>query len=120
MGAAGQEIGRLLRRSDFLAAARGRYCAMPGVVLQARDRADLDPPRVGFTATKKLGKAVVRNRVKRRLRAAARQVLPMAAQRGFDYVLIGRAASATRGFAELQQDLLAALKRIHKPRPQTA
>jgi ribonuclease P protein component len=120
MGSAGQQLTRIIRRSDFLAAARARYCAMPGLVLQARNREDSEPPRVGFTATRKIGNAVVRNRVKRRLREAARLVLPERARPGFDYVLIGRAGSATRKFSELENDLETALKRVHKPLPEAA
>ncbi len=119
MGSSGHNLVRILRRRDFLAAAKARSCPMPGLVLQARSRADQDPPRVGFTATRKLGNAVIRNRVKRRLREAARLVMPGRAAVGHDYVLIGRPASATRNFADLQNDLETALKRVHKS-PQDA
>ena len=87
---------------------------MPGMVVQARDRKDEAEPRVGFTTTKKLGNAVIRNRIRRRLREAARLTLPEVARRGFDYVLIGRAGAADRPFAELQKDLNSALKRLHR------
>jgi ribonuclease P protein component len=109
-------IERLKRRTDFLAAARERSHAAAGVVVQVRDRKDDGPPRVGFTVTKKLGSAVTRNRIKRRLREAARLCLPEAARRGYDYVLIGRAAGLKRSFASLQNDIAAALKRLH-PEP---
>jgi ribonuclease P protein component len=105
---------RLRRRQDFIAAAKAQHAAMPGLVVQARNRDDGLAPRVGFTATKKLGNAVVRNRIKRRLREAARLTLPEIAHRGFDYVLIGRAGAASRSFAELQKDLNSALKRLHR------
>jgi ribonuclease P protein component len=104
---------RLKRRQDFLAAARASYAAQSGLVLQARDRNDGRPARVGFTATKKLGNAVVRNRVKRRLREIARLHLACVAHDGFDYVLIGRAGTAERPFDKLVLDLNAALKRLH-------
>jgi ribonuclease P protein component len=109
-------IERLKKRVDFLAAARAKSCAMPGVVVQARERTDGGPPRVGFTVTKKLGGAVVRNRIKRRLREAARLTLAGSARQGFDYVLIGRAAGLRRPFAGLQNDIVAALNRLH-PQP---
>jgi ribonuclease P protein component len=110
---------RLTRRQDFVAAAKAAYAATPGLVLQARDRADGKAPRVGFTATRKLGGAVIRNRVKRRLREIARLALTPAARAGFDYVLIGRPATATRKFASLNDDLNSALKRLHR-RPHEA
>lgn len=94
---------RLKRRQDFVAAAKAAYAAMPGMVVQARDRADQDPPRVGFTATKRLGNAVARNRIKRRLREVARLRLEALALAGHDYVLIGRAPSLDRSFADLEK-----------------
>jgi ribonuclease P protein component len=105
---------RLKRRQDFVAAAKASYAAMPGMVVQARDRKDGAPPRVGFTATKKLGNAVVRNRVKRRLREIARLHLEGQAKPGLDYVLIGRGTSLERSFADLMNDLNSALKRLHR------
>ncbi|NNF72429.1 MAG: ribonuclease P protein component [Rhodobacteraceae bacterium] len=106
----------LKNRRDFLAAARARRQAMPGVVVQARDRGDDSPAtRVGFTCSKKVGNAVARNRAKRRLREAARAVLPRAGRPGWDYVLIGRhAATATRPFDALCADLETALARLHQ------
>lgn len=105
---------RLKRRQDFVAAARALYAAMPGMVVQMRARGDEAPPRVGFTATKKIGNAVVRNRVKRRLRELARLQLASEARPGHDYVLIGRAPTFERTFPELEKDLSAALKRLHR------
>lgn len=87
---------------------------MPGVVVQMRARGDEDPPRVGFTATKKIGNAVVRNRTKRRLRELARLQLETVARPGHDYVLIGRAPTAERAYADLEKDLNSALKRLHR------
>ena len=111
---------RLKRRQDFVAAAKGVYAAMPGFVVQARDRQDDQAPRVGFTATKKLGNAVVRNRIKRRLREIARLYLGAGARTGHDYVLIGRAPALDRQFSELHTDLISALKRLHRSRPAAA
>ena len=75
-------------------------------MLQIRPRGDDDPAkRVGFTVTKKIGNAVVRNRCKRRLRALARDVLPAAGQPGADHVLIGRAECPIRDFATMRGEL---------------
>jgi ribonuclease P protein component len=102
--------GRLKRRAEFLRAAqKGRKAAMPGLVLQVLPRGDDAPLRVGFTVTKKVGNAVVRNRVRRRLREVARLLLPALGLRGADLVLIGRDATRTRDFARLGDDLRRAL-----------
>ena len=111
----------LTRRGDFLAAARARRASMPGFLLQARQRPAADggaeAVRVGFTCSKKVGNAVARNRAKRRLRAAARDVLPAAGRPGWDYVLIGRPVlTATREFALLVADLGAAVEAVHAER----
>jgi ribonuclease P protein component len=111
---------RVKRRQDFVAAAKGVYAAMPGMVVQARNRKDGKPPRVGFTATKKLGNAVVRNRIKRRLREIARLNLCDNARLGYDYVLIGRQKSLGRDFGDLAIDLISALKRLHRTPHQVA
>lgn len=103
----------LKRRQDFVAAARAPSAATPGLVLQALNRQDSALPRLGFTCSKKIGNSVTRNRAKRRLREAARLVLCKTARNGFDYVLIGRMATARRDFADLQKDLASALKRLH-------
>jgi ribonuclease P protein component len=88
---------------------------MPGFVLQAAPvPADLTVPavRVGFTVSRKVGNAVVRNRVRRRLREVARLVIPSQARPDLDYVLVGRQAALGRDFAKLQQELVEALKRL--------
>lgn len=115
-------MSRLLKRADFLRLSRGRKWAAPGVVLQMGETpSEIDAPvneiRAGFTVTKKVGDAVVRNRAKRRLREAARAVLPLYATAGHDYVLIGREATLTRPFASLIEDLKQALRKVHGGRP---
>ncbi len=101
----------LKARADFLRAARGPRKAMPGFILQIRDRRDGDPGvRVGFTCSKKVGNAVARNRAKRRLREIARLTLPAHGKPGHDYVLIGRAErTAALPFDQLLADLRKAL-----------
>jgi len=86
---------------------------MPGFVLLVRPRDDGDPAmRIGYTVTKKIGNAVVRNRMKRRLRALARDVLPESGVRGADHVLIGRNGGVERDFAQLRSELTKALAKV--------
>jgi ribonuclease P protein component len=104
----------LRRRQDFLAAAKAPYQSMPGLVIQLRARDDEAPARIGFTVTKRCGNAVTRNRIRRRLREAARLRLPALAKSGHDYVVIGRAAALTRSFSDLQTDLETAIAKLHR------
>jgi ribonuclease P protein component len=113
-------VGRLKRRPDFLRVAGGRQkWVAPGLILQALRQRDADsasddsrPARVGFTASAKVGNAVIRNRARRRLRAAAAAVLPRHARPAYDYVLIARAGTLTRRFGDLLTDLEVGLKRL--------
>jgi ribonuclease P protein component len=106
-------IARLTRRADYLAANGGLRAPTAGFVLLVRPRGDLDPAiRIGITVSRKVGGAVVRNRMKRRLRELARSVLPEAGIAGADHVLIGRGGGIERPFAELRADLERALARL--------
>ena len=109
-------IATLKKRSDFLRVrAAACHWAAPGLVLQAAPAAgDAEGGlmRVGYTASRRIGNAVARNRAKRRLRAAVAHVMPASAQCGCDYVVIARAATLTRPFDALIGDLAAALARV--------
>ena len=103
----------LTARRDFIAANSGKRAPMPGFVLLVRARDDGDATmRVGFTVTKKIGNAVVRNRMKRRFRALAREMLPVSGVRGADHVLIGRAGGVERDFGQLRAELAKALTKV--------
>jgi ribonuclease P protein component len=103
-------IERLKKRPDFLAAAKGASVAKGCVVLQALPRADESPIiRIGFTATRKIGGAVVRNRAKRRLREAARVLTPLHGAPGYDYVFVARMGAPTRSWPRLLDDVKSAL-----------
>jgi len=111
-------IGRLKRRADFLrVAGLRRRCAAPGLILQAAPNPDgacvAGMLRVGFTASRKIGGAVERNRARRRLKAAVTAIMPGHAEAGIDYVVIGRQGTLTRAFADLTRDLETALRRLH-------
>lgn len=100
------------QRKDFLAANSARRVATPGFVLLVRNRDDgSDIKRLGITVTKKIGNAVVRNRMKRRFRELARQLIAPDGISGADHVLIGRAGGVERDYATLAQELAKALKR---------
>lgn len=111
-------LNMLRDRRDFLRMARARRVARPGFVLQAAARGDDDPRiRIGFTASRKVGNAVVRARAKRRLRAIARDVLPGMGRPGWDYVLIARRETTVGApFARMRADLEGALERAHHGR----
>lgn len=120
--------GRLLRRSEFLAVAGARRkWVAPGLILQIRRHDDRQRPaagepsvRVGFTASRKVGGAVERNRARRRLRAAVREIVPVLAAPGHDIVVIARAQTLSRGFDDLRQDLETGLRRLGAARGEGA
>lgn len=129
MGGARRALTTLARRADFLrVAGRGTKWATAGLILQACPHAADHGPagagesgatvsatptiRVGYTASKKVGGAVVRNRARRRLKALAREVIAAEAAPGHDYVLIARAETATRDYEALRNDMRFALKRL--------
>jgi ribonuclease P protein component len=114
------KIERLRKRPDFLACAQAPACARGAVLVQARAR-DSDPlVRAGFTATKRIGGAVERNRAKRRLREAARLLLPQLGSPGFDYVFIARGGVVTRPWDRLLDDMKSALIRLAADRDRPA
>ncbi len=103
------KLGVLKKRSEFLFVRDGFYSAKGGVVVQMRKNAVRSGIGMGFTATKKIGNAVTRNRAKRRLRAAARHLLPELGLPGHDYVLIARASTTARKWTDLLDDTRKAL-----------
>ena len=104
---------RLRQRADFLAAATGVKAPAAAFVLQARKRGDDGPVRIGFTVSKKVGTAVERNRVRRRLREVVRLSAAARMRRGHDYVLIGRRAALELPFEKMIEEFDRTLRRVH-------
>jgi ribonuclease P protein component len=107
---------RLKQRADFLAAATGAKISAAAFVLQARKRVDNGPARFGFTVSKKVGNAVERNRVRRRLREIVRLSAAIRIRSGHDYVLIGRRAALKVPFARIAEEFEGAMRRMHAGR----
>ena len=103
---------RLRQRADFLAAAAGVKVATAGFVLQALKRADEGAIRVGFTVSRKVGGAVERNRVRRRLREIVRLSAAEGLRPGHDYVLVGRRQALSLPFRRITEDFQGALRRL--------
>ena len=114
----------LKKRADFLRAARGVRRVTGAITMETCQTPDGAAPegawRIGFTASRKVGNAVARNRAKRRLRAAASQLLPLLAREGHDYVLVARATTGTRAYHALLADVTAALAAAHRGLDRTA
>jgi ribonuclease P protein component len=109
---------RLKLRRDYLRAAAGRRCHLPPFSVQMAAHVPDSPPRFGLTVTKKVGNAVVRNRIRRRLREVLR-LTDRPAQKGHDYVLVAREAALHMTFAALQDALQKALIQVPNARPAT-
>lgn len=113
------ELSTLKKRAEFLRVRGGPRWSTPAFVLEARARtadAEAPEPRFGYTVSKKVGGAVVRNRVRRRLRALVASLAPERLRPGFDYVLIARPGAELRSYQDLAADLGQALDRVHRPR----
>lgn len=116
-------IETLKKRAEFLRLRGGARFATPSFVLETKPRvpapreglagAEAEAPRFGFTVTKKLGKAVDRNRIRRRLKAAVGLLAPSLALPGYDYVLVARAQARDRAFTDVKKDLERAFLRVH-------
>ncbi len=113
-------VTTLKKRAEYLRVRKGARCATPAFVLEGKARSGEDrvlmagEPRFGFTITRQVGKAVERNRIRRRLKAAVRGVGPDHAKRDFDYVLIARKPALTSAFGAIVSDLVKALERVHR------
>jgi ribonuclease P protein component len=115
--AKGLRINRLRKRADFLAAARHLRRVAGAITLEMAPTPEKarapESLRLGFTASKKIGNAVARNRAKRRLRAAAYALLPLSGRDGHDYVLVARQGILVRDFAALKDDIAEAARAAH-------
>jgi ribonuclease P protein component len=108
---------RLKQRADFLAAGKGARVPVGSFILQVRPRLDgTGPARFGFTVSRKVGTAVERNRVRRRLKEIVRRNAALIAQQGHDYVLIGRRAALDMPFETIRTEFLGAMTRLSRGR----
>ncbi len=120
MGICSLRLATLKKRTEFQRLRGGSRFACTLFVLETKPRPEAEnddgQPRFGFTITRQIGTAVVRNRIRRRLRAALAALAPSLARPHHDYVLVARTASATCAFSDLKKDLEHALRRVHDPR----
>ncbi len=108
------KLARITKRPDYLAVANTRRkWVTPSFILQAMPGTSDSPPKAGFTVSKKVGKAVIRSRARRRLKEACRAILPQYGQMGWTYVLVGRPSSVDYDFVKLQADMKWALAKLH-------
>ncbi|MEX6508508.1 ribonuclease P protein component [Jiella sp. M17.18] len=112
--------GKLKKRAEFLAARKGRRLNGPFFFIEALDRGDDGPPRVGLTVTRKVGNAVVRNRIRRRLREAIRLFGAAGMERGLDYVVVARREVYDVPFDVLSDEISRRILRTRKPEPDLA
>ncbi|MDD4555845.1 MAG: ribonuclease P protein component [Alphaproteobacteria bacterium] len=110
------EILKIKKRKDFLRVAKGIKVVTKTLILQAAQSLCNEEilPKIGYTTSKKIGKATVRNRTRRRLRAAVQEIFPNKALSNVEYVLVGRYNTATCDFALIKENLNFALKRANK------
>jgi len=104
----------LKKRPDFIRVSRGKKWVAHTLILQTFKRDEHSSPRIGYTVTKKLGNAVTRNKIKRRLREAVRQILSQNCRSGHDYVIIGRQSAIRADFPHILGDLKLAVKKVHQ------
>lgn len=112
-----KRVPTLKKRSDFLRLRAGKRYSTKSLVLETKasvERAKTEVPRVGYTVTKKVGNAVVRNRIRRRLRDVVSQTFPAKALPNHDYVIIGKYGALTQNFASIVKDLEQALDHVHR------
>ena len=105
-------LGKITKRSDYVKASRGRYIKTPSLFLQKVKRDDKKIPRYGITASKKIGKAVERNRAKRRIRHAIKEVLPKYGKNGYDYVVVATIKTNKVSWKTVLNDLEKAFREI--------
>ena len=119
-GGSSSRVTTLKKRAEYQRVRKGARCATPAFVLEAKERSSedrgppADEPRFGFTITRQVGKAVERNRIRRRLKAAVGGVAPEHAKGDFDYVLIARRPALTTAYGALVAELVKALGRVHR------